>query len=92
MKAQKKPISIDYYSFDRPVEDTADIEVWMNEFNEYFDDHFIVNGDSIKVKTLEGTSYNVTREDVVIRGIKGEYYPCKPDIFKATYELVEELG
>jgi hypothetical protein len=42
----------------------------------------------IAIDTLEGTM----RADVgdwVIRGVKGEFYPCKPDIFEATYEVVE---
>lgn len=39
------------------------------------------------VKTLEGTMI-VSPGDFVIRGIKGEYYPCKPDVFEATYEPV----
>jgi hypothetical protein len=39
-------------------------------------------------KTLEGW-HIVCPGDWIIRGIKGEYYPCKPDIFAATYEPVE---
>ena len=31
-----------------------------------------------------------TEGDYIIKGINGEYYPCKPDIFEKTYELVEE--
>jgi len=38
-----------------------------------------------RVKTLEGW-HIVCPGDWIIRGIKGEYYPCKPDIFKQTYE------
>lgn len=44
---------------------------------------------SLNIATLEG----VMRADVgdwIIRGVKGELYPCKPDIFAATYEPVEE--
>jgi hypothetical protein len=41
------------------------------------------------VKTLEGGRV-VTPGDFIITGIKGEHYPCKPDIFAATYEKVEE--
>lgn len=41
------------------------------------------------VKTLEG-GHVVTPGDFIITGIKGEHYPCKPDIFEATYEKVEE--
>lgn len=40
------------------------------------------------IGTLEGTM-DARRGDWIIRGIKGEYYPCKPDIFEATYEPVE---
>jgi hypothetical protein len=39
------------------------------------------------IKTLEGT-HHVSVGDYVIQGIKGELYPCKPDIFTATYEAV----
>lgn len=31
----------------------------------------------------------VSKGDYVIKGIKGEFYPCKPDIFETTYELAE---
>ncbi len=39
------------------------------------------------IKTLEG-GHIVTPGDYIITGIKGEHYPCKPDIFEATYEKV----
>ena len=41
------------------------------------------------IETLEG-GHNVCVGDYIITGVKGEYYPCKPDIFKMTYELVKE--
>lgn len=43
-----------------------------------------ING---SIDTLEGTM-NVHIGDYVIKGIKGEFYPCKPDIFEATYDKV----
>lgn len=42
----------------------------------------------MKIKTLEG-EMQVSEGDYIIKGIKGEFYPCKPDIFKQTYEQVE---
>jgi len=42
------------------------------------------------ISTLEGTSYDVSKGDWIIRGIKGEFYPCKPDVFEKTYR--EERG
>ena len=41
----------------------------------------------LKINTLEGVM-TARRGDYIIRGIKGEVYPCKPDIFEATYEPV----
>jgi hypothetical protein len=44
--------------------------------------HFVV------IRTLEGDML-ASPGDWIIRGVKGEFYPCKPDIFEATYEPVE---
>ncbi len=41
------------------------------------------------IATLEG-AMKVSMGDYVIKGIKGEFYPCKPDIFLATYDAVTE--
>lgn len=43
----------------------------------------------IEIDTLEGPM-TASPGDWVIRGVKGEFYPCKPDIFDATYEAVNE--
>ena len=42
----------------------------------------------VKIETLEGPIY-ASVGDMIIKGIHGEFYPCKPDIFEKTYELVE---
>ena len=46
-------------------------------------------GPSLKIITLEGAMICNDR-DWVITGVKGERYPCKPDIFEQTYETVED--
>ena len=46
-----------------------------------------ING--ILVRTLEGEMF-AGPGDWIIKGVKGEFYPCKPDIFEATYEAVTE--
>ncbi len=43
------------------------------------------------VETVEGPLH-ISDGDWIICGVKGEYYPCKPDIFAATYEPVEDLA
>ena len=42
----------------------------------------------ISIPTLEGTM-RADLNDWIIKGVKGEFYPCKPDIFEATYEPAE---
>lgn len=42
---------------------------------------------SIEIPTLEGTM-RATPGDYIIKGVQGEFYPCKPDIFEQTYEEV----
>jgi hypothetical protein len=46
--------------------------------------------DGCKIKTLEGEMI-ANKGDWIIKGLKGELYPCKPDIFAASYELAEPV-
>jgi len=50
----------------------------------------VVKNEGLKIFTLEGTMM-ASVGDYIIKGVKGEFYPCKPDIFIATYDAVEEL-
>ena len=50
-----------------------------------FMSNYELQGDSLLIKTPEGTM-RADPGDWIIRGVKGEIYPCKPDIFEATYE------
>ena len=43
----------------------------------------------LQIETLEGP-HTCSPNDYIIRGIKGEFYPCKPDIFEDSYEEVED--
>ncbi len=45
-------------------------------------------GSDLWVKTLEG-GHTALKGDFIIKGVKGEFYPCKPDIFTITYEEVK---
>ena len=42
------------------------------------------------VSTLEG-DMKISKKDYVIKGVNGEFYPCKPDIFEKTYDVVENV-
>jgi hypothetical protein len=45
----------------------------------------------LTIPTLEG-DHIAKHGDFIIKGVKGEFYPCKPDIFEETYEYVEEVN
>lgn len=49
----------------------------------------VVAAEGLKIFTLEG-SLKATVGDMIIKGVHGEFYPCKPDIFEATYDPVEQ--
>ena len=84
-KYRKKPVIIEAVQYDGNF---RCLDVFsINEVS-----HFVVSKDEndkqcIKIPTLEGEMI-ASVGDYIIRGIKGEYYPCKPDIFEATYEKV----
>ena len=48
----------------------------------------VVSDDGLKIFTLEG-KMTADVNDWIIKGVKGEFYPCKPEIFEATYEAVD---
>lgn len=53
-----------------------------------FDDfNILVKNEGLKIFTLEG-KMNANIGDYIIKGVSGEYYPCKPDIFDKTYEEI----
>ena len=56
------------------------------------DDPSLVPGDVVLLNTLEGRTIYADINDWIIKGVKGEFYPCKPDIFEMTYEPVTELS
>lgn len=58
------------------------------EIVEWCNGDLYVDG-TLSVPTIEG-SLTVQIGDYIIRGVAGEFYPCKPDIFEKTYDLVED--
>jgi len=81
MKYRKKPVEVEaiQYNGDNPFEV---IRFSENHAAKTMGSHLVIH-------TLEG-SMQCLVDDWVIKGVKGEFYPCKPDIFEATYEKVEE--
>lgn len=87
MKFRKKPVVIEAVFYDQGQESFDAIKALgcpMDQTENVESDPW-----SFKIKTLEG-DMKVQLGDYVIKGIKGEFYPCKPDIFEATYEKVTD--
>ena len=79
MKFRKKPVVIEAVQWNGT--NTGEVRGFM------FPVVPIVESGCIAIFTLEGRM--IAQEgDWIIKGIKGEFYPCKPDIFEATYEKV----
>ncbi len=96
MKARKKPVIIDFFPIDESTFiDVRDLREWVIRMGADFDQHFILRDHPLEskfliaVKTLEGTSYDVTSNHVIICGVKQEFYPCEKSIFEQTYEIIE---
>lgn len=80
---RKKPVVIEAMQFHRPT-DFKDAPGWLVSAIAVGTVHSDEDGD-VFIETLEGR-HHVSEGDWIIRGVKGELYPCKPDIFAATYE------
>lgn len=86
-KYRKKPVVIDAWLFDGKLTNSTEVltaaagggKMWFSGTVEGGDEGKIV------IRTLEG-EMEASPGDYIIKGIKGEFYPCKPDIFAATYE------
>lgn len=86
---RKKPVVIEAMKVSELLSTVSTREEkWPRWAIESFDSGMIRLGNhSVEIATLEGDMVG-NAGDWVIRGIKGELYPCKPDIFAATYEDV----
>lgn len=87
---RKKPVAIEARQFEtnNEADDThMDALVdWINvESGEVKARH---DSTDIYIETLEGT-HRAEVGDWIIKGVQGEFYPCKPEIFEATYEAVD---
>lgn len=90
MRVRKKPIVVDAIQF----LGVGSFEDMCQEFGgDFVGASIFFKGDSstpmsLTIKTLEGDHLALIG-DFIIRGVKGEFYPCKKDIFEMTYEVAE---
>ena len=95
MLYKKKPVIIEAIQWnENNLEEVMKFigsEFEYNENTEYATNKFVYfrYTKRLLLHTLEGTM-EVSKNDYIIKGIQGEFYPCKPDIFELTYEKVGE--
>ena len=82
-KFMKKPVVIDAEQFTDDNKDRVFNFITCNCCQDRDEE----GNPTIKIQTLEGIM-TAQLGDWIIKGVKGEFYPCKPDIFTATYEAV----
>jgi len=89
MKYRKKPVVIEAFRLGDEWPDWWADKISTNEITTEYDGSSRGFNYAL-IKTLEGTM-RAERGDWIIKGVKGEIYPCKPDIFEQTYEAAEGL-
>lgn len=78
-KYRKKPVEIEAIQYTGGN---------LEQIKKFVDAQLIsFDGDFITIHTLEGDML-ASKNDYIIRGVQGEFYPCKPDIFEQTYEEI----
>lgn len=100
MKYRKKSVVIEAFQMTKERRrDNSEWPEWLHEAwnKERFESGSLYCTDSpgdgtdrLVIHTLEG-SHLVDWDDWIIQGVQGELYPCKPDIFEATYEPVDDV-
>lgn len=83
MRFRKKPVVIEAFQL-RAYTDEMPPDWFIDKFGDGGSFHPRIDG-SMDIQTLEGDMH-ASAGDWIIKGVKGEFYPCKPDIFAATYE------
>lgn len=95
MKVRKKPLVVEAMQWPEGYGSGAAAEValpaaavvlrWLAEWAADYE----VLGDRLRLRTLEG-NMDASPGDWIIKSVQGEFYPCNPDIFRTTYERVED--
>lgn len=81
-KYRKKPVVIESMQYSR--DNLFEVLRFLGDA-----DQGVGEADRVLIGTLEGTM-TASVGDYIIKGVAGEFYPCKPDIFEATYEAVDD--
>ncbi len=86
MKYRKKPIVIEAIQWNG--KNRVEVAKFVKGETLKYTDALLLPSNYMFIKTLEGTM-RADIDDWIIKGVVGEYYPCKPNVFEATYDPVE---
>lgn len=87
MKFRKKPVIIEATNFTRSTWDIV-VEFTNGKAKDLLIEKHPYGKAYCRIETLEGEMLAI-EGDWIIKGVQGEFYPCKPDIFVQTYEILE---
>jgi hypothetical protein len=88
-KYRKRPVVIEAVQFDGTIRGVPLLMHLLGAPVSFRPDEFGGETGTLVIHTLEG-EMTAMPNDWIIKGVKGEFYPCKPDIFAATYEATTE--
>ena len=86
-RATKKPVTIEFVEWDST--NKAEIEEFVGRKLYHNALTFSIDTNTLHIPTLEG-SHIANIGDMIIKGVKGEFYPSKPDIFALTYDIKDK--
>jgi hypothetical protein len=89
VKFRKKPVVIEAVQWIGTVESLHEVQKFSGY--QYTLSKSIPEVDTLEIYTLEGVM-TASKGDWIIKGVQGEFYPCKPDIFEETYETVDSAS
>ena len=86
MKARKKPIEVEVMQL--KMVSARSYRKCKEFVGDSWIDHDEMPNGLPAIRTLEGVM-EISNNDFIIKGVDGEFYPCKPEIFEKTYEVIE---
>ena len=92
IKVRKKPVTVEAMRY--TGDNSAEVIVWAHQGLHPLNNAIVTLSHSgLRIRTLEDkdgvAAHYASPGDWIIRGVQGEFYPCKPDIFEATYDRLD---
>ena len=86
MKARKKPVEVEVMQL--KMFSSRSYRKCKEFVGDSWIEYYEMSNELPAIRTLEGVM-EISNNDYIIKGVNGEFYPCKPDIFEKTYEVIQ---